>query len=215
MASDLVRIKDLLADLEEGQFLSLVEERLQANEDPMAIVEACRDGMEIVGKRFADCEYFVSDLIVSAELFNSAMNILGPKLPATDSASRTKVVVGTVKGDIHDIGKNIVVAMLRCNGFEVYDVGVDVSTEAFINKVKETGATVLGLSGLLTVAFASMEEVIQRLEEAGLKDKVKVMIGGGMINDFVRDQVGADAWGHDAIEAIKLAESLSAEVKTR
>lgn len=215
MSGELTRIRNLLGDLEEGPFLTLVEERLAAMDDPMAVVDACRDGMEIVGKRFADQEYFVSDLIVSAELFNSAMKILAPKLPAEkDGGSKTKVVVGTVQGDIHDIGKNIVVAMLRCNGFEVYDVGIDVPPKVFVDKVKETGATIVGLSGLLTVAFGSMEEVIKALDEAGLKDKVKVMIGGGMIDDFVRAKVGADAWGRDAMEAVRLTKSFSeAKVK--
>ena len=177
----------------------------------MAIVGACRDGMEVVGRRFSADEYYVSELIVSAELFNEVMKLLGPKLAATaDGGPKIKVVMGTVKGDVHDIGKDIVVAMLRCNGFEVYDVGIDAAPEVFVNKVKETGAAVVGLSGLLTLAFGPMEDTVKALKAAGLK--ARVMIGGGMTNDMVREKVGADAWGHDAMEAVRLARSFS-EVK--
>lgn len=210
MSNELARIKNLLGDLEEEPLLALVKERLAANDDPMAIIEACRDGMQVVGERFAAQEYFVSDLIASAELFNEVMNLISPRLPAGgDGVPKTKVVFGTVQGDIHDIGKNIVVSMLRCNGFEVHDVGVDVSPQVFVDKVRETGATVVGLSGLLTVAFPSMKDTIEALKNAGLRDKVKVMIGGGMVNEFVRDMVGADAWGRDAMQAVKLAKSFS------
>ena len=215
MPGELSRIKKLLGDLEEETLLTLVKERLAANDNPMAIVEACREGMDVVGERFGSQEYFVSDLIVSAELFNEVMNILAPKLPAGGSGGPvTKVVFGTVQDDVHDIGKNLVVAMLRCNGFEVYDVGIDAPARAFVDKVKETGATVVGLSGLLTAAFSSMEATIKALKDAGLRDKVKVMIGGGMVNDFVRVKVGADAWGRDAMEAVKLVKSFS-EVKVK
>jgi methylmalonyl-CoA mutase cobalamin-binding domain/chain len=212
MSEELTRIKNLLADLEEETLMSLIEERVAANEDPMAIVEACREGMEVVGKRFASQEYFVSDLIVSAELFNNIMKIIGPRLTAkSDSELGAKVVFGTVEGDIHDIGKNLVTAMLRCNGFEVYDVGINVPPQVFVDKVKETGARVVGLSGLLTVAYPSMAATIKALAEAGLRDKVKVMVGGGMMDDFVCQQVGADAWGRDAMEAVRLTKSFTGE----
>lgn len=213
MSAELVKIKELLGDLEEDRLLEAVKSCMSAGDDPMAIVEACRDGMEEVGRRFSAEEYFVSELIVSAELFNSVMKVLGPSLAAaSDGGPKTKVVIGTVKGDVHDIGKDIVVAMLRCNGFDVYDVGIDAAPQVFVDKVRETGAQVVGLSGLLTVAFASMENTIKALKDAGLD--TKVMIGGGMVNDMVREKVGADAWGHDAMEAVRLAKSFS-EVKAK
>jgi methylmalonyl-CoA mutase cobalamin-binding domain/chain len=213
VSAELVTIQQMLGDLEEDRLLDAVKKSLAAGDNPMAIVEACRNGMEEVGRRFSAEEYFVSELIVSADLFNSVMALLGPRLAAgANGGPKTKVVIGTVKGDVHDIGKDIVVAMLRCNGFEVFDVGVDAPPQAFVDKVRETGAGVVGLSGLLTVAFGPMEETVKALRQAGLK--AKVMIGGGMTNDKVREKVGADAWGHDAMEAVRLARSLS-EVKAR
>jgi methylmalonyl-CoA mutase cobalamin-binding domain/chain len=213
LSAELVKIKGLLGDLEEDRLLEAVKSCISAGDDPMAIVEACRDGMEEVGRRFSAEEYFVSELIVSAELFNSVMKVLGPGLAAaSDGGPKTKVVIGTVKGDVHDIGKDIVVAMLRCNGFDVYDVGIDAAPQVFVDKVRETGAKVVGLSGLLTVAFASMENTIKALRDARLD--AKVMIGGGMTNDMVKEKVGADAWGHDAMEAVRLAKSFS-EVKAK
>jgi methanogenic corrinoid protein MtbC1 len=210
MSEDLDKIRDLMADLNEEPFLSLVADRLAAGIDPMQIVEACRDGMTLVGTRFAAQEYFVSDLLVSAEIFNGAMTMIGPKLPARkEGDSQVKVVFGTVQGDIHDIGKNLVVAMLRCSGFEVYDVGINTPPQVFIDKLRETGAAVLGLSGLLTTAYPSMEATVRALTAANLRDKVKVMIGGGLVDDHVRAYVGADAWGHDAIEAVQLAKNLA------
>ena len=208
MSEDLAKIKQLMGDLEEDALLALVRKRLDAGDAPMTIIEACRDGMQVVGDRFAKQEYFVSELVASGELFNEVMEIIGPKMPAgDDKKAMNEIVFGTVQGDIHDIGKNIVVSMLRANGFRVHDVGIDVPPQVFVDRVKETGARVVGLSGLLTVAFANMEATIKALEKAGLRKKTKVMIGGGMVDKFVCDKVGADAWGHDAIEAVKLAKS--------
>ena len=208
MSAEVARIKGLLVDFEEEQLLEAVSQCLVAGDDPMAIVESCRDGMEEVGRRFAAGDYFVNELIMSADLFGSVMKILGPSLAdGADSGPKTKVVIGTVKGDVHDIGKDIVVAMLRCNGFEVYDLGVNIPAQQFVDKVRETGAKVVGLSGLLTLAFDGMAETVKALKDAGLD--AKVMIGGGMTNEMVRAMVGADACGHDAVEAVRLAKSFS------
>jgi methanogenic corrinoid protein MtbC1 len=210
MSKELDRVKCLMSDLDEEPLIKLVEERLAEGDDPINVVTACRDGMEIVGKRFSAQEYFVSDLIVSAELFNNIMKIIGPKLPAgSGEGSGIKVVFGTVQGDIHDIGKNLVITMLRCSGFQVYDVGINVPPHTFVDKVRETGANLVGLSGLLTMAFPSMQETVKALAVAGLRDKVKVMVGGGLVDDFVCQHVGADAWGRDAMEAVRLARSLT------
>ena len=210
-AADLAKINKLLGDLDEQPLLKAVQTSLDAGDNPLAIVEACRGGMEEVGRRFSEGEYFVSELIVSAELFNGVLKVIGPKLTAVqDTGPKTKVVIGTVKGDVHDIGKDIVVAMLRCNGFEVYDVGVDAPAQKFVDKARETGAPVVGLSGLLTVAFDPMRDTINAIRAAGLK--AKIMIGGGVTNEMVRDAVGADAWGKDAVAAVRLAKSLSEAV---
>ena len=208
MSDDLTRITVLLGDLEEDELLETVEESLSGGADPLAVVEACRAGMEVVGKRFSEEEYFVSELICSAELFQSVMEKVTPLLSASDDeGTKTKVVFGTVKDDIHDIGKDIVIAMLRCSGFEVYDLGINVPPEEFVNKVKETDAKIVGMSGLLTIAFSSMEETIKALKNAGLE--VKTMIGGGMTNDLVCEKVGADGWGRDAMEAVNMVKTFS------
>lgn len=208
MSDDLTRITTLLGDLEEDELLQAVEQSLAAGVDPLDVVESCRAGMEIVGKRFGEEEYFVSELICSAELFQNVMEKVTPLLSAgDDEGTKTKVVIGTVKDDIHDIGKDIVIAMLRCNGFEVYDLGINVPPEEFVNKVKETDAKIVGLSGLLTIAFSSMEQTIKALKNAGLD--VKTMIGGGMTNDMVCEKVGADGWGRDAMEAVNLVKSFA------
>jgi methylmalonyl-CoA mutase cobalamin-binding domain/chain len=208
MSDDLTMITTLLGDLEEDELLETVEQSLSTGTDPLAFVEACREGMEIVGKRFSEEEYFVSELICSAELFQSVMEKVTPLLSASeDEGSKTKVVIGTVKDDIHDIGKDIVIAMLRCNGYDVYDLGINVPPQEFVNKVKETNAKIVGMSGLLTIAFSSMEETIKALKDAGLN--VKTMIGGGMTNDMVCEKVGADGWGRDAMEAVNLVKTFS------
>ena len=166
----------------EDKLLEAVGNCLSSGDEPMSIVEACREGMEEVGSRFAAGEFYVNELICSADLFGRVMKVLGPQLSARGSgATKGRVVIGTVKGDVHDIGKDIVVAMLRCNGFEVYDLGVNIPAQQFVDKVRETGAKVVALSGLLTLAFDGMEETVQALKAAGLHPKV--MIGGGMTNE--------------------------------
>lgn len=204
MASGLVQA---IADLKEEEALKIVKERLDAGEDPLKILEDARLGLEIVGKRFARGEYFIPDLIYSGEIMSQITEIVKPKIGEVQREAKKlgKVVIGTVAGDIHDIGKNIVVFMLEVNGFEVYDLGVDVPPERFVEKVKETGATILGLSGFLTLAFDSMKRTIEALKEAGLREKVKVMIGGGQVTEEVRKYTGADAYGKDAMAAVTIA----------
>ena len=197
---------NLLADLKEDEILKLTKSRLDANEDPMNILEDSRKGMELVGKRFADGEYFLPELVFSGELLKQITEMVKPHLKSDAKTKRLgKVVIGTVAGDIHDIGLNIVDFMLDVNGFEVTDLGIDVPVQKFVDAVKETGSTVVGLSGFLTLAFDSMKETVEAIEKAGLRDKVKIMIGGGQIDDHVKDYTGADAFGKDAMEAVKLA----------
>ena len=195
-----------LADLKEEEALKLVKEMLDAGEDPFKIMEYIRRGMEIVGNRFANSEYFISDLIYAGEILKAITALIKPKLAKGAEAKKLgKIIIGTVAGDIHDIGKDIVVFMLEVNGFEVYDLGVDVPPEKFVEKIKETGAPVVGLSGFLTIAFDSMKQTVEAIKKAGLRDKVKIMIGGGQITEEVRRYVGADAYGKDAMEAVALA----------
>jgi 5-methyltetrahydrofolate--homocysteine methyltransferase len=201
--------KDLvktLADLKEKEAIKIVEDRLKAGEDPLKILDDARKAVEIVGKRFSDCEYFIPDLVYAGEILKSITDMVKPKITKAAATKRVgKVIVGTVAGDIHDIGKDIVVFMLDVNGFEVTDLGIDVPVQKFVDAIKNTGSKVVGLSGFLTLAFQSMKDTVDAIKKAGLRDKVKIMIGGGQIDEQVKTFTGADAYGKDAMEAVKLA----------
>ena len=200
MAEDLV---STLANLKEEHAMKIVKDRLSAGEDPLAILGDARKGMEIVGQRFASSEYFIPDLVYSGEILKSVTELVKPKLTkGTESKKLGKIVFGTVAGDIHDIGKDIVVFMLDVSGFDVYDLGVDVPAQKFVDKVKDSGAPIVGLSGFLTLAFDSMKQTIDAIRAAGLRDKVRVMIGGGQITEEVTKYTGADAYGKDAMAAV-------------
>jgi 5-methyltetrahydrofolate--homocysteine methyltransferase len=195
-----------IAELEENEALRLAREKLDSGEDPQLILDESRKGMEIIGQRFSDGTYFLPELMYSAEILKEITEIVKPKLKGEEQKERLgKCIIGTVSGDIHDIGKDIVVFMLDVNGFEVYDLGVDVPPQTFVEKIKETGAPIVGLSGFLTLAFDSMKETVDAIEAAGLRDKVNIMIGGGQIDEDIRKYAGADAFGLDAMAAVSLA----------
>jgi trimethylamine corrinoid protein len=198
---------NLLADLKEEEVLAQVKKRLDAGEDPYKILDETSAGMAIVGKRFAAGEYFLPELVYSGEVLKQVNVILKPKLSGGQKAAKKigKVVIGTVAGDIHDIGLNIVEFMLDVNGFEVTNLGVDVPKEKFVDAIKQTKAPVLGLSGFLTPAFDSMKETVEALEKAGLRKNLKIMIGGGQMDDEVRKYAKADAYGKDAMAAVSLS----------
>jgi len=203
MAKDLVKT---LADLKEKEVLKIVEDRLNTGEDPLKILDDARRAVEIVGKRFADGEYFIPELIYSGEILKVITERVKPKITQAAGVKRLgKVIIGTVAGDIHDIGKDIVVFMLDVNGFEVFDLGVDVPAQKFVDKIKETGSRVVGMSGFLTLAFQSMKDTVEAIKKAGLRDKVKIMIGGGQIDEQVRIFSEADGYGKDAMAAVKMA----------
>jgi len=203
MVEDLV---EAIADLQEEEALRLTKKRLETNGDPFKILEDARDALKTVGKRFGDGEYFIPDLVYAGEILKEVTELIKPKLTKVSEVRRLgKVVIGTVAGDIHDIGKNIVTFMLDVNGFEVYDLGIDVPVQRFVEKMEETKARVLGLSGLLTLAFDPMKETVEAIKGAGLRDKVKIMIGGGQVDDEIRKYTGADAYGSDALAAVSLA----------
>jgi 5-methyltetrahydrofolate--homocysteine methyltransferase len=202
MAKDLV---SALADLKEKEALKIVEDRLSGGGDPLEILDDARSALEIVGKRFSDSEYFIPDLVYAGEILKRITDIIKPKLAkASEVKRRGKVVIGTVAGDIHDIGKDIVVFMLDVSGFEVFDLGIDVPSQKFVDTIKETGSKVVGLSGFLTLAFQSMKDTVEAIRKAGLRNEVKIMIGGGQIDDQVRSFTGADAYGKDAMAAVEL-----------
>ena len=202
MTEELVKA---IADLHEVEALRLTEERLGAGEEPHKLLEDSRKAMEIVGKRFQSHEYFISDLMYSAEILREITEIVKPKLKGAFKIERLgKGIIGTIAGDIHDIGKNIVVFMLDVSGFEVYDLGIDVPAQKFVEKIEETGAKIVGLSGFLTLSFDSMRETVRAITEAGLRDRVRIMIGGGQVDDNVRKYTGADVYGSDAMSAVSL-----------
>ena len=203
MAEDLVQV---FVDLKEKEILTIVQQRLDAGEDPFAIMSDARNALAIIGDRFSGGEYFISELIYSGVIMTRISELVKPVLSkAPDFERRGKVVIGTVAGDIHDIGKNIVVFMLDSHGFEVHDLGVDVPIERFVEAVREVKPQVVGLSGFLTLTYDVMKETIEAIKEAGLRDQVRIMIGGGQMDDRIKDYVGADAYGPDAMAAVSLA----------
>jgi 5-methyltetrahydrofolate--homocysteine methyltransferase len=200
-------IAALIAEVEEDKTLAEVRKALDEGTDPLSLVEALREGMSVVGDRYEAKEYFLPDLILSAEIFKQSIALIEPHLKNESASSKGNVVIGTVQGDIHDIGKNIVATMLRCAGYEVQDLGVDVAPQTFVDKAKETGAGLVAMSGLLTLAFDSMKNTVDAIQEAGLRDGLKIIIGGGPVNEKVLEYSGADAYGKDPSEAVKLAGS--------
>jgi trimethylamine corrinoid protein len=203
MAGNLV---SALADLKEKEALKIAGDRINSGEDPLSVLADARRAMEIVGKRFAASEYFIPDLVYSGEILKEITRLVQPRLAKTADTKRLgKVIIGTVAGDIHDIGKDIVVFMLDVNGFEVYDLGVDVPAQKFVDKIAESGAPIVGLSGFLTLAYDSMKETVAAIKAAGLRESVKVMIGGGQITEEIKDYTGADAYGKDAVVGVSLA----------
>lgn len=202
MKNDLI---ELMVDMKEEEALALAREMLDAGVDPVTILEDVRSAMEIVGKRFETGEYFIPNLMMAGEIVRGVSEIVKPSLKKVNgSGNQGKVLIGTVAGDIHDIGKDIVTFMLDVSGFDVLDIGIDVPIEVFVEKAKEFEPQVVGLSGFLTLAFDSMKKTVEALEQAGLRQKLKIMIGGGQIDEEVRKYVRADAYGKDAIAAVTL-----------
>jgi methanogenic corrinoid protein MtbC1 len=202
-------LADALADLNTEKVMNLVKKLLDKGEDPLQIVEAARKGMNAVGKRFEKMEYFLTELVTSGVLFEEAMKLIEPKLKEGCNLGQLgKVVLGTVKGDIHDIGKNIVGTLLRCSGYEVIDLGIDVFPDTFVKEIQHSKPQILALSALLTTSFNSMKETVDALSRAGLRDKVSVMVGGDPVDAKVVKYVGADGYASDAMGAVTLVESL-------
>ncbi len=200
------KLVNAMVNMKEKEAVQLAKDMIEGGEDPMKILDACKEAMNTVGKRFEKGEYFLPELIMAGEILNQISDIVKPKLKGEAKTERLgKVIVGTVKGDIHDIGKDIVVFMLDVNGFEVIDLGIDVPVQKFVDSIKETGSKVVGLSGFLTLAYDSMKETVDAIKEAGLRDGIKIMIGGGQIDEKVKSFSGADAFGKDAMDAVKLA----------
>jgi 5-methyltetrahydrofolate--homocysteine methyltransferase len=202
----LQKLVGAIADMQEEEALKLVAEMVEDGSEPMAILAAAKEAMDVVGQRYEEGVYFLPELILAGEMLNQIMDLVKPELARLPKIERRgKVLIGTVEGDIHDIGKNIVTFMLDVNGFEVLDLGVDVPAQKFAQATLEFQPQVVGLSGFLTLAFDAMQETVEAIKEADLRDRVKIMIGGGQINEEVRKYTGADAYGKDALMAVKLA----------
>ena len=199
---------DWLADMNEDDALALAKKMLlEESASPLRVLELCRAAMDIVGKRFEEGEYFLPELVLAGEMLENISAIAKPLIkqaPGEEPKRLGKVLIGTVHGDLHDIGKNIVGFMLDINGFEVKDIGVDAPIATFIDEIKAWKPDVVGLSGFLTLAFTSMRETIEAFDKEGMRANFKVMIGGGQIDEQVRKYTGADAFGVNAVEAVKL-----------
>ncbi|RPJ28194.1 MAG: methionine synthase [Chloroflexi bacterium] len=203
MSKELV---NAIADMEEKQALDLASELLAKKTDPMLILDDCRSAMEIVGQRYEAGTYFLPELLLAGEMLTEITAIVKPEMAKGQQIQRHgKVLIGTVKGDIHDIGKNIVTFMLDASGFEVKDLGVDVPAEKFVEAIREFQPQVVGLSGFLTLAFDAMKDTIGAIQAAGLRDGIKIMVGGGPVSEEVRNYTGADAYGKDAMAGVTLA----------
>ena len=200
-----------IAELREAEALRLAAEMLEKGSDPLVIIEASREGVQIIGERFQEGLCFLPELVMAGEILSGVSKVVQAEVAgAASNPGGDHIVIGTVKGDIHDIGKNIVVFMLEANGFAVRDLGVDVPAESFVSAVVETQARVVGLSALLTNAYEPMKRTVRALEGAGVRDRVRVMIGGVPADETVQRYIGADAWGKDAAAAVGFAKKWTA-----
>jgi len=210
------QLVDWLADMNEDDALALAKRMLlEQRKDPLRVLELCREAMDIVGKRFEEGEYFLPELVLAGEMLEQIGAIAKPLIthrPGEAPKKLGKVLIGTVHGDLHDIGKNIVSFMLDINGFEIRDIGVDVPAQTFIDEITSYRPAVVGLSGFLTLAFDSMKETIAAIQGAGLRERLKIMIGGGQIDQAVCSYTGADAYGTNAVEAVALCKRWSGAV---
>ena len=200
-------IVDAIVNLDEPAALELAEKLLESGTNPVQILEKCRAGMSIVGEKFEEGEFFLSEMIMAAEIFNQVMDLIRPHLTKIDSKAG-KIVIGTVEGDVHDIGKNIVIALLEAEGFEVIDLGVDVPADKFVEAIKEYQPDIVGMSSLLTVALESTKQTVDAIKEAGLRDKVKIIVGGGRIDPQAAEYIEPDAYTDNAANGVRLCKEL-------
>ncbi|GAB4269779.1 MAG: cobalamin-dependent protein [Thermincola ferriacetica] len=206
---DLEKLTQAVGELDEEKVLAILKEFVGTNpsgEEANKVVNACQQGMAIVGDLFEKGEYFVGDLIFAGELLTAAIDTLKPVLGGESNTKIGKIVLGTVEGDLHDIGKNIFASMAEAAGFEVYDLGIDVPAGKFVEKIKEIKPQILGMSGVLTLALDSMKNTVDALREAGLRDEVKIIIGGNPVTEDACKQIGADAFTTNAAEGVKICQ---------
>lgn len=204
--AELNKLYDAIVDGDAEASRSITEQALQDKVDPLILVnEQMAPAMDEVGRRFERCDYFVPELLLSARAMKAALELVRPLLAASGAEPAGRVAIGTVKGDLHDIGKNLVASMLEGGGFEVLDLGVNVDPQKFVAAVQEKGANVVAMSALLTTTMNSMRATIEALKQAGVRDQVKVLIGGAPITDRFASEIGADGFSDNAVEAVAVA----------
>ncbi|TES99336.1 MAG: hypothetical protein E3J90_04825 [Promethearchaeota archaeon] len=203
---DFEKLTELIIELEVDDIEAAVKEALEVDgKDPFDIMNALTKGMDEVGRRYEEKEYYLTELVLAGETMKEAFKVLQPALAASDkSVDKIKIIIGTVKGDNHDIGKNILGSLLLSNGFEIFDLGMDVDENAIIDKVKETGADIVALSSLLTMTVEQIKVVHEALITAGLRDSVKLIVGGAPLNMELAKKLGADLFADDAVSGVKI-----------
>jgi len=201
-----MEIKEVLANLEEDKLYSAVKKTLSEGVTAKEILKECQAGMKIIGDRYNSEEYFVADLMYAGEIMRNVMKMLAPHMKGAGGVETVgTVVIGTVKGDIHDLGKDVVIITLQGNGFKVIDLGVDVPAEKFIQAIKENNPQIVGMSVFLTSCFPMSEAIVKAINDAGLRNSVKVMIGGAPVTEVVAEETGCDYHGKDAASAVEYA----------
>lgn len=204
--ADLSKLFDAVLNGDQKTAIAVTQEALAEGRDPMELITKYMvPAMDEVGRRFECEEYFVPELLLSARAMKGSLELLRPLLAASGAEPAGRVVIGTVKGDLHDIGKNLVASMLEGGGFEVIDLGADVAPERFIEAVREKNARIVALSALLTVTMPSMRKTIEALKDAGVREQVKVMVGGAPVTPQFAEEIGADGYGENATAAVALA----------
>jgi len=203
------KLVEAIANIQEEEAHKLAQAMLDAGESPQVILAACREAMAIVGARYEAKDYFLPELLLAGDMLREISELIKPKMKAEamDAEPLGKVVIGTVAGDVHDVGKDMVVFMLDANNFEVHDLGIDVAAATFVEKIQEVKPEVVALSGFLTLAFDEMKATVQAFKDAGVRESVKVMIGGAPMDEAIKEYVGADAFGLDAAAAVNLAKT--------
>ncbi|MBD3253570.1 MAG: hypothetical protein GF383_00675 [Candidatus Lokiarchaeota archaeon] len=207
---DFETLTELIIELEVDDIADAVKEALDEDKDPFDVLNALTKGMDEVGRRYEEKEYYLTELVLAGETMKEAFKILQPALAAADrSQSKTKVIIATVKGDNHDIGKNILSSLLLSSGFEVIDLGMDVDDQRIVEKVKETNASIVALSSLLTMTVEEIKNVHEALNKEGLRDKVKLIVGGAPLNMELAKKLGADDFADDAVDGVKHIKALA------
>jgi methanogenic corrinoid protein MtbC1 len=206
-------IEEAFKNLKIGEIKGIIEREIAAGIDPYVLIKRTQDAMEEVGKKFETGDYYMGELMLSARMFEMAASMLEPLLKAKDSSRNIgKIVLGTPKGDVHDLGKNIFKVIAQAGGFEIIDLGIDVPVAKFVEAVKKENPQIVGMSALLTTTYPSMVDVVKTLEDAGLRSKLKIIIGGGATGEEARRYVGADAQTLDASKGVRICRNLIKEL---